>query len=70
LYQSGNSTVINEADGTWSVAAGTFDITGGVGQVFTNLGLIQGAGVGTTTLFVSSTLAFTPGATAAITIIH
>jgi hypothetical protein len=70
LYQSGGNTVINEADGIWNIGAGSFQLFGGSGQVFTNLGLIQGAGAGTTTLTVSTLIAFTQGTTAAITIIY
>ena len=70
LYQAGSSTVVNEADGVWNVGAGSFEVTGGAGQVFTNLGLIQGTGAATTILTVSAPISFTQGTTAAITIIH
>ena len=70
LYQAGNSTVVNETDGLWNVAAGSYQVTGGAGQVFTNAGLLQGTGAATTTLNISAPISFTPGTTAGITIVH
>ena len=70
VYQGGNVTVVNEADGIWNIAAGSFFLTGGSGLVFTNAGLLKGTGAATTTLTISAAISFTPGTTADITIIH
>jgi hypothetical protein len=70
LFQAGNSTLVNETDGIWNVGAGSFDLVGGAGQVFTNAGLLKGTGAATTTLNISAGISFTPGTTADITIVH
>ncbi len=70
LFQGGNNTLVNETDGIWNVGAGTFDMAGGAGQVFTNAGLLKGTGAATTTLNISAAISFTPGTTADITIVH
>jgi hypothetical protein len=78
LYQSGLSTVVNEADGVWNVAAGVFTIAGGAGQVseLTGLELPSPNSRATGSRWrddhanVTSTLSFTAGTTAGITIIY
>jgi hypothetical protein len=71
LYQGGTNVIVNEADGIWSVAAGSFEVaTAGGTQTFTNLGLLQGTGIATTTLTVASSVTFTQGTTVDIQIIH
>jgi hypothetical protein len=71
-YIQGNSTIVNESDGTWNVGAGRFTLSSTTPPgTFTNAGSLQGAGTLATTLTISQDITYVnTGTVGNITIVH